>query len=249
MNALKRLSASLAALAICGTPFSAQAEKQAPAMKIHMISGSKQYESEKSLTAFKAYLEEHYRIRCTLSLAKDKGSEIPGIEALDDADILLVFCRRVTMPSEQLERIKVWCDAGKPVIGIRTASHAFQNWLEFDKVVLGGDYKGHGGDEEVQVLIEEKAGSHPILAGLKAWTRMAKLYRNPNLAEDVTVLMTAISKKDRQPIAWCRVYNREKDGRSFYTSMGFPHDFENENFNRMLINAISWVAKRELQRK
>jgi type 1 glutamine amidotransferase len=209
-----------------------------------MISGSEQYQSEESLLGFKAYLEEHYNVKCTMTLAKDKGSDLPGIEALDGADLMVVFCRRVKVPSEQLERIKEWRRKGKPVIGIRTASHAFQNWLEFDRAILGGDYKGHGGDEQTRILIADDAKDHPILSGVKEWTRPGKLYRNPNLAEDVTVLLTGIGKNDRQPVAWCRTYDKEKGGRSFYTSMGYPHDFQNDNFRRLTLNAISWVAKR-----
>ena len=97
--------------------------------------------------------------------------------------------------------------------------------------------------------MEQKARDHPILAGMKDWTRPGRLYRNPNLAKDVTVLLTGTGKRDKQPLAWARVYDKDKDGRSFYTSMGLPGDFKNETFRKLLVNAISWTAKRKLEPK
>jgi len=73
------------------------------------------------------------------------------------------------------------------------------------------------------------------------------MYHNPNLAEDVTVLLTRKGRKGKEPLAWARTYNKAKDGRSFYTPMGLPPDFENENFRKMLVNAIFWTAKRKVE--
>ncbi len=76
---------------------------------------------------------------------------------------------------------------------------------------------------------------------------MGKLYRNPNLAEDVTVLLTGVGKKEKQPVAWTRTWKKGNGERCFYTSMEYPHDFENENFMNMLVNAIFWIAKRNVE--
>ena len=70
----------------------------------------------------------------------------PGLEALDKCDVAVFFTRRLKIDGEQLERgQEVRRRRGKPIVGIRTASHGFQNWLEMDKEVFGGDYKGHFG--------------------------------------------------------------------------------------------------------
>ena len=55
--------------------------------------------------------------------------------------------RRMTLPADQLGQVKRYIESGKPVIGLRTASHAIQNWLEMDKLVLGGNYQGHHKNE------------------------------------------------------------------------------------------------------
>jgi type 1 glutamine amidotransferase len=49
--------------------------------------------------------------------------------------------------------------------------------------------------------------------------------------------------KNTEPIAWVREF---KGGRVFYTSLGHPEDFKNDNFVRMLKNAIYWTANREV---
>jgi len=215
----------------------------APPLKLHMLSGSKEYKSEPSLKALAAYLKKHYGIASTLSLGADSVKEFPNLDAMDVADVLVVFCRRTKITGRQLERVRKWCKAGKPVVGIRTASHAFQNWLAFDKEVLGGDYKGHGGGEKaVAVTLGSKAAGHPVLKGIEPWTRPGKLYRNPNLAADVTVLLNGKGAKDAQPLAWVRA--RKNGGRVFYTSMGGPADFQSEPFLRLLVNALHWTARR-----
>jgi len=218
-------------------------------LRVHMLSGTKEYESEPSLVKLKEHLEKSYQVACTISRGHDGCTEFPGIEALDRADVLVVFCRRTRPVEQQLEKIKKWCAEGKPVVGIRTASHAFQDWLEFDKEVLGGDYHGHyGRDESVRVSLAEGAAGHPILEGIEPWTRLGKLYKNPDLADDVTLLLVGEGKNATEPLAWCRTYRKENDGRSFYTSMGLPEDFQDEPFLKLIAGAISWTAKRPLEK-
>ena len=245
------LGAVIAGGAALGAPLgagrAADPKPAAATLKVHMISGSREYQSEPSLKAFKEYLEKRFPIACTLSLGQDGGSDLPGLEAMDAADLLIIFCRRQKVPQDQLDRVKKWFEAGKPALGIRTSSHAFQGWLEMDKAIFGGSYRGHGSGEEVQVRIEQKNKDHPILAGVQEWVRPGKLYHNAANAEDTVTLLAGTGQKSKQtePIAWCRVYDQAKDARCFYTSMGYPHDFENENFKTLLTNAIYWATKRQ----
>jgi type 1 glutamine amidotransferase len=236
--------ASIVALSLGQAARSADAAPKP--LRIHMLSGSAEYKSEASLKAFKEHLEKTCGAAVTLSLGQDGGADLPDLDQMDQADVLVVFCRRMKLPKEQLDRIRKWCADGKPVVGIRTASHAFGGWPTFDKEIQGGDYKGHGAaDPQVKVAIDEKAKDHPILTGVKEWTKADKLYTNRELAKDATVLLTGTGKTGSQPLAWCRTYNPEKNGRCFYTSMGFPDDFANEDFQRLLVNALHWVAGRQ----
>jgi len=212
-------------------------------LKVCMISGAREYKANESCTFFKALLEKHYAVTCTHITSKDKANSLPGIEALKEADLLFVFLRRNTLPEDQLRIIQDWCKAGRPVVGVRTASHGFQNWLEFDKLVLGGNYTGHYGvGAAAQVHFVEEAKDHPILAGLTPFTSPYSLYKNTGLAGDVTLLATATAKGKTEPVAWTRLHN---GGRVFYTSLGGPEDFRNPNFQQMLTNAVFWTTKRE----
>jgi type 1 glutamine amidotransferase len=134
-------------------------------------------------------------------------------------------------------------ESGKGVVGIRTASHAFQTWLDFDHEVLGGDYKGHANDKTAQVSINLAAKDHPVLEGVEPFTTDGKLYTNAHPASDITVLLTAKSQDNRQPVAWVRTRPDHHDQRVFYTSLGVPEDFQNENFRRLVANAILWTGR------
>ena len=62
---------------------------------------------------------------------------------------------------------------------------------------------------------------------------------------DVTVLLQGTMGKESEPIAW----TREKDGRRvFYTSLGHPDDFKDENFIRLLVNGLAWATKTGLKK-
>lgn len=217
------------------------------ALRIHLISGSAEYKSEESLRELKRTLEEDYaEITVTASWGRDGGDNLPGLGELADADLVIIFARRMKLPQEQLQYLHNHFKAEKPAIGIRTSSHAFQGYLEMDGEIFGGSYSGHGKDELVVVEVADDAQDHPILEGLKAWTRPDKIYYNRQLGPHTTTLLygTGQTTDLREPLAWTNRYGTS--GRAFYTSMGFPEDFQNENFRSMLLAAIAWVTERKL---
>jgi putative membrane-bound dehydrogenase-like protein len=219
---------------------SARSSRKA-ALKVCLVSGSLEYKSDESLTAFQKYLEKHYDIQCMRAFRKT-DDDLPGLENLQTCDVMLLFTRRLTISGSQLERIKKYCQSGKPIVAVRTASHAFQNWLALDKEVLGGNYQGHFGiDRLTQVQIANRAKDHPVLAGVKPFSTIASLYKNQGIAGDVEVLLNGSMPGHTEPVAWTRL---NKGGRLFYTSLGHPDDFKNENFRRLLVNALFWTTQR-----
>ena len=210
-------------------------------LRVSMFSGAAEYKSDQTLSEFKRFLEQRYDAQCTLNVATN-DRDLPGVEQLDTCDVILVFTRRLNVPPEQLARIKKYMESGKGVVGVRTASHAFQTWLEFDHEVLGGDYKGHATDKPARVSINPAAKDHPVLARVEPFTTSGKLYTNARPASDITILLTATTEDDTQPVAWVRTLPEHRDQRVFYTSLGVPADFRDENFRRMLANAVLWAG-------
>jgi type 1 glutamine amidotransferase len=213
-------------------------------LNVCLVSGSFEYKSDASLSAFQKYLEENFPIACSRAFAKT-DKEIAGLENLDKCDVAIFFTRRLMIEGEMLEPVKRFVKSGKPIIGIRTASHGFQNYLEMDKEVFGGNYQNHYSEKTAcEIKIVEKEKSHPVLKGCSSFKSNGSLYKNPNVAADVTVLLTGAIPGQSEPVAW----TREKDGRRvFYTSLGHPDDFKDENFTRLLVNALAWVTKTDLK--
>lgn len=217
--------------------------QEAKAPRVCLVSGSLEYESNTSLPILQARLEKKGAVCSRAFLEGKDESKLPGLENLDKADVMVLFTRRLNLKGDDLERIKRYCLSGKPVVGIRTASHAVQTWLDLDKEVFGGDYKGHFGNNETpQVKLVDAQKKHPILAGVEPFQTPGSLYKNAKIAEDCTVLLTGTSPSGTMPVAWTRSY---KGGRIFYTSLGHQKDFENEQFLRMLENAVFWAASKE----
>jgi len=204
-----------------------------------MISGSFEYDSEESLKIFRDYMEQNHAIEPTLIIYKNEDDD-QSLEPLEDTDVLLVFTRRLRTSGRELERFKSYCAQGKPIVGVRTASHAYQNWLAFDKEVLGGNYQGHYGSGPLtRVEIDPPAKDHPILKGIVPFDSPGSLYKNTPVAADAILLLTGKSGEHIEPVAWTRLH---KGGRIFYTSLGHQQDFRNEQFLRLLANAVLWVA-------
>jgi putative heme-binding domain-containing protein len=216
-------------------------KRDAGPLKVCLVSGSLEYHSDASLAAFQTYLEKNYNVRCTRAFRKT-DADLPGLENLKTCDVMVLFTRRLTIKGKQLDAVKQYCRSGKPIVGVRTASHAFQNWLALDKEVFGGNYKGHYGEgPAVRVRIAARAKNHPILAKVKPFTSAGSLYKNTGLAKDVALLLTGSIPGHTEPVAWTRIH---KGGRVFYMSLGHPKDFHDENFRRLLTNALFWTARR-----
>ena len=217
-----------------------------PPLRVCLVSGSLEYESDASLEALQEHLERNYNVKCTRAFRRT-DEDLPGLENLESCDVMLLFTRRLKLQGESLERVKRYCLSGKPIVGIRTASHAFQTWLDLDREVFGGSYKGHYGKGPVcEVRFTDKARGHPILEGVREFSSQASLYRNPENAPDVDVLLTGTAGGKTEPVAWTRLY---KGARIFYTSLGDQGDFKNEHFRRMIVNALFWTAGRTPERR
>src|SRR5579864_8139521 len=231
---------TLVLLLVCGVAHAAQPPSP---LKVCMLSGSEEYQSDISLAAFQTYLEKSYPVRCTLLKARG-FDDLPGLEALEDCDVALFFTRRLTIEGAQLERIKKYVEAGRPIVAVRTASHGFQKWLEFDKLVLGGNYHGHYSDDlSTRATVASGAGDHPVLVGVRMLASRDSLYKSSPLAADTQILMMGSTPEGSEPVAWTR---ESRGAPVFYTSLGAQGDFENATFLRMLANALFWTAHRPI---
>lgn len=216
-------------------------------LKVCLVSGSLEYKSDESLAAFQKYAEANFPVECVRAFRKS-DTDIPGLDALDSCDAAVFFTRRLKPDAGQLALVKKFVESGKPVVGVRTASHGFQDWLAMDRDVFGGDYRNHYKEGPATDVKPTPAGAdHPVLTGVKPFASAGSLYKNPAVAKDVTVLLTGSIPGHTEPVAWVR--ERKFDGkvqRVFYTSLGHPTDFADANFTRLLANGLLWAAGRDV---
>jgi len=206
---------------------------------IVLLSGESLYGSATTLPKFAKQLEQQHGYRCT-TIVREGEHRFPSLDALGQADLVILFARRMQLPAGQLGQVKRYVESGKPVIGLRTASHAIQNWLEFDKLVLGGNYHGHHKNNlSGTATVVSAAKGHPILSGVAGKFKMrGSLYKNAPLAKAAKPLLTgSVEGHPAEPVAWTHSY---KGNRTFYTSLGHATDFANPNFTKLVTNAIAW---------
>ena len=173
------------------------------AKHIVLVSGDEEYRSEEALPQLAKILSKHHGFKCTVLFAQNPDKpgivnpnyvkNIPGLEALDSADMMILFTRFRTLPDEQMQYFQNFLMAGKPLIGIRTATHAFNfdkeddtnfahygngyagnqaEWTDgFGRLVLGEKWHTHHGHHKHQStrgVIAESAVSHAITNGISS---------------------------------------------------------------------------------
>jgi type 1 glutamine amidotransferase len=254
----------------------AKAAESRPQKTLVFIVAENEYRAWQTIPEFGQMLEDKYGFKCEYltSSTDDKDPNrffIPRMAKVKQADLVVVFARRRALPREQMQILKDYLDSGKPLIGIRTASHAFdanlvlakeggapvaanvrlpeglEQWKTFDKDVLGCSYHGHYGTGIVTVVsvIPEKKG-HPILTGVPdAFDSSSWLYEVAPLAPTAEALMMGrIPGKDAEAVVLANTYKR--GSRIVYTSLGHWDDFKIPAFQRILINSVFWTMKMDV---
>lgn len=242
---------------IAGSVDSRELLGQSTAPHVVFMIGEDEYETWETLPAFAKSELEPRGMKCTFVHADKQDKNLfPGLEVVRGADLLVVSVRRRTPSVAQLNLVRDYLQAGRPVVGIRTSSHAFAlrdgkpaegyaTWPEFDAEVWGGDYKGHYGKTDVpQITAFGEATTHPALAGVTPFPFEAKhsLYKNQSLKPGTTPLLVGRHAGLTAPefVAWTNSY---KSGRAFYTSLGAPGDFAVPQFRTLLLNGMYWAME------
>ncbi|WP_417391263.1 ThuA domain-containing protein [Gimesia sp.] len=189
------------------------------------VTGDDEYRSEESMPMLAKILKRDYGFDVTVCYSLDEEGHIApgnqksisGLEALDDADLMVLFTRFRDLPPEQFKHFLKYVKSGKPVVGFRTATHAFlfrdpkspyQEWNDKKIAELVGQkwitHHGHFGDGHeylTKVTINDDAKDHPILRGVEPYKAYSWLYHveggseGHQLAGDSQPLLTGHSLK------------------------------------------------------
>ena len=134
-----------------------------------LVSGDEEYRSEEALPQLAKILSKHHGFQTTVLFAIDpangeinpnKGDNIPGLEALQTADLMIIATRFRHLPDDQMKHIADYVEAGKPVIGLRTATHAFNGGGTYARYSNGSNAEGWKGGFGKQVLGEQWVNHH-----------------------------------------------------------------------------------------
>lgn len=204
---------------------------------IVLISGDEEYRSEEALPMLARILATHHGFKCTVLFAVDprtgeidpeNQTNIPGLEQLQSADLMVLFTRFRELPDEQMRHIDTYTKANKPVVAMRTATHAFQykrnkqspyakysydskvkGWEEgYGRQILGEtwvDHHGEHGKEGTRGLINGLFEDHPILRGVKDIWGATDVYAIRDLPEDTQILVFGQSThgmRDDAPLSY-----------------------------------------------
>ncbi len=231
--------------------------------RVVFISAESEYGADESLPELARILVDEYGLCCEIIQGStDRRSKerdyIAGMEALSNADLVVLFVRRRAFPARQMKYLHDYLNGGKPLVALRTSSHAFDTrgkhpdghveWRNFDPEVLGGNYKGHyGSGPKCTVTAVTGVEGHPILAGVQVpFTSVSSLYKTSPLMKSTNALLIgSIPQEKPEPAAWTNRYGKS---RVFYTSLGNVDDFKNPQFRRLLVNAVFWAMDKPVSK-
>lgn len=252
----------------------AAAETAAAGKRPHVvfILGADEYRCELTMPRLANEIEGRFGFQCTVlqdlnpasvwkAQVNQRVNDIPGLEVLDKADLIVLYMRFRTLPEAQLPPIERYLKAGKPVVGLRTSTHAFnyakedplaEKWNAFGAEVLGAPWIHHYGHaSSTDVTVAPNAKGHPILTGVtekfhvRSWLYQVLPDYPPKSAtpllegRSVGPGRDPVAKRMVNPVAW--TYQHPGGGRVFTTTMGHPDDFSVPGFRRLLINGILWA--------
>lgn len=206
---------------------------------IVLISGDDEYRSEEGMPMLGKLLAQHYGFTCTVlfpiepetgHIVPSYQNNIPGLDHLEKADLMILLTRFRELPDEQTQYFHNYLMAGKPIIGMRTATHAFHyeknknspfakyHWMGketgweggFGQKILGETWVAHHGDhgsEGARALIDGIAQqeNHPILRGVKDIWAASDVYTVKNLPKEAEVLIYGVPTSGmtpESPINW-----------------------------------------------
>jgi type 1 glutamine amidotransferase len=253
-------------------------KSSAPSAKkplVVFVAGDHEYSGEHTLPLIAAELERNYGFRTkVIKSFPDQNAEknIPGLEALEEADLAVFFLRWRQLPTDQLAHIEKYMKAGKPMMAFRTTTHAFnypkghesEAWNGFAEKAFGappgwGGKSNHthcGHDCSTDVSIIPDAAKNPLLTGVaptfhvRSW--LYKVQPDYPAAGATWLLMGKAVNPNRKdfadnPVAW--TWQNSFGGKIFLTTMGHPEDFKVESFQRLVINAIHWEVGKKIPKK
>ncbi|MGB9595961.1 MAG: hypothetical protein ACPL7B_06725 [Candidatus Poribacteria bacterium] len=172
--------------------------KEGPGKGKHIVfvSGDEEYRSEEALPCLAKIMAVRHGFKCTVLFAINpetgeidpiNQTNIPGLENLETADMMVLFLRFRELPDDKMKYIIDYTNSGKPVMGLRTATHSFNytrnkdsKYAKYDfrstnfdggygRQVLGEtwiNHHGHHGKESTRGIINEEFKDHPILKGV-----------------------------------------------------------------------------------
>ncbi len=234
------------------------------------VCGDHEYSGEHTLPLIAEDLEEKYGFRTKiLSAYPNQNAEenIPGLEILAEADLAVFFLRWRRLPAEQINQIENYLKSGKPVLGFRTTTHAFnypkghplEKWNAFGEMAFnappgwggkaGHTHYGHLSTSKITLINQNR--KNPILKGIeKEFEVPSWLYHvvpnYPSGNSTPLLLGTAINPDKAavaNPVAW--IGTNSYGAKFFMTTMGHPEDFKNENLQKIVINATHWLLDKK----
>ena len=254
-----------------------EAEQTPP--HVVFVTGDEEYRSEKSMPMIARILHRNYGIRVTICYAVDPETGfinpdylagIQGLEALEAADLAVFFIRFRQLPDDQLQQVLDYVNSGRPIVGLRTSTHAFRypeddprsRWNDaFGTDVFGQKWITHHGHHGTRPLTEvsviQGKQDHPILRGVTPFQAYSWLYHvdggEYRLHGDCDPLLSGHSLKSNHleelekfpldnPVAWTKSYQGAK---VFFTTLGHPYDFHETAMRKLLVNSILWGLDRE----
>ncbi|MDR1102667.1 MAG: ThuA domain-containing protein [Tannerella sp.] len=190
---------------------------------------------------------------------------LENLQILGDADLAVIFIRRRALEPEKMQLIRDYVASGRPILGLRTASHAFDakgnvpreggaveaarentsgllaQWPEFDEQVLGGNYRGHYGhlNTGTDITIVPGMENHPLLRGVTPFNSPNWLYQNrPLRTSGARVLLLGSNPGvPDEPVMWINGTN------VIYTSLGHWDDWKIESFRNLMFNTVEYLLK------
>ena len=249
MKVMPRSRGLLSGLILCVLLAGGCTAPNSPAHKIRvlLVTGGHGFERKGFLQLFETNLD--------ISLQTVEHTNLPPLLKMDAArryDVLVLYDYWQDISEEMKSDFVARLKEGKGLVVLHHALCSYQDWPEYRRIVGGRYYLKRAVVDGVEkspstyqhgrhFVIHVVDRNHPVTRGVEDFEMHDETYKGFDCTADVHPLLMTDDPESSKVIAWSKTYEA---ARVVFIQSG--HDYfawDNPNYQRLLKQAIRWVAR------
>ena len=232
-------------LAALSTLFTACVEKES-GLRLSIVTGGHDFEREAFFAMFDSFIGIDYE-----ESIQPEANQMFATAKIDSFDVVVFYDMFQEIDESGKQAFMDLFETGKGVVFLHHSLASYQSWDQYLEIVGGKYYEEpavRNGQtiaastfkHDVEIPVKIVDPEHPVTSGLFDFVIFDEVYGGFEVLPSVHPLLATSHPESGPIIAWTF---KCKNSRVVYIQPGHDHHgYENENYRRLVYQAIRWVA-------